>query len=83
MRTMTANQAGKGFAEVIEAVREGPVLIQQQAEDVAIVMSVQEYERLIHTNLSEFQRFSDSVGAKARKAGMTDDVLQELLSRED
>lgn len=82
MRTMTANQAGKGFAEVIEAVREGPVLIQQQAEDVAVVMSVQEYERLIHTNLSEFQRFSDSVGAKARKAGMTDDVLRELLSRE-
>lgn len=83
MRTMTTNQAGKGFAEVIEAVREGPVLIQQQAEDVAVVMSVQEYERLIHTNLSEFQRFSDSVGAKARKAGMTDDVLRELLSRED
>ena len=83
MHTMTANQAGKAFAEVIEAVREGPVLIQQQAEDVAVVMSVQEYERLIHTNLSEFQRFSDSVGAKARKAGMTDDVLRELLSRED
>ncbi|WP_217649273.1 MULTISPECIES: type II toxin-antitoxin system prevent-host-death family antitoxin [Delftia] len=80
---MTANQAGKGFAEVIEAVREGPVLIQQQAANVAVVMSVQEYERLIHTNLSEFQHFSDQVGAKAGKAGMTEDVLQELLSRED
>lgn len=82
MRTMTASQAGQGFSEVIDAVREGPVLIRQQAQDVAVVMSVQEYERLVHANLAEFQRFSDLVGDKAAKAGMTEDVLQELLGRE-
>ena len=43
-------------------------------------MSVDEYERLVHLNVAEFQRFSDRVGAKAQEAGMTEDVLRELLT---
>jgi len=38
-----------------------------------------EYERLVNLNVAEFQRFSDRVGAKAQEAGMTEEVLQELL----
>ncbi|WZB62779.1 hypothetical protein WJ970_05165 [Achromobacter xylosoxidans] len=38
---------------------------------------------LVHLNVAEFQRFSDRVGAKAQEAGMTEDVLRELLDRED
>ena len=47
----------------------------------AIIMD--EYQRLVHLNVAEFQRFSDRVGVKAKQAGMTEDVLQELLSGED
>ena len=60
-----------------------PVIIQRQKRDVVVVMSVDEYERLVHLNVAEFQRFSDRVGAKAQEAGMTEDVLRELLDRED
>lgn len=83
MRTMTASEARQGFAEVIEAVRREPVIIQRQKRDVAVVMSMEEYERLVNLNVAEFQRFSDRVGAKAQEAGMTEGVLQELLSRGD
>ena len=38
-----------------------------------------DYERLVNLNVAEFQRFSDRVGAKAQDAGMTEEVLQELL----
>jgi len=83
MLTMTASEARQGFADVLEAARKEPVVIQRQKRDVAVVMSMDEYQRLVHLNVAEFQRFSDSVGARAKDAGLTEDMLQELLNDED
>lgn len=82
MRTVTASEARQGWADVIDAARREPVVIQRQKRDVAVVMSVQEYERLARLNVAEFQRFCDRVGGSAADAGMTEEVLQELLSSE-
>ena len=79
MRTVTTSEARSGFADIIDSTRRGPVLIQRQKRDVAVIMSADEYERLVHLNVSEFQRFCDQVGARAQAAGMTEDVVQELL----
>lgn len=83
MRAVTASEARQGFAEIVEAARREPVVIQRQKRDIAVLMSMDEYERLVHLNVAEFQRFSDQVGAKAKAAGMTEDVLKGLLSSED
>ncbi|MQT88061.1 type II toxin-antitoxin system Phd/YefM family antitoxin [Pseudomonas nabeulensis] len=83
MRAVTASEARQGFAEIIEAARREPVVIRRQKRDVAVLMSMDEYERLVHLNVAEFQRFSDRVGAKAKDTGMTQDVLRGLLSGED
>lgn len=82
MRTVTASEARQGFADIIEAARREPVVIQRQKRNVAVVMSMDEYERLVNLNVAEFRRFSDRVGAKAREAGMSDEVLQALLGGE-
>ncbi|NDL66077.1 type II toxin-antitoxin system Phd/YefM family antitoxin [Acerihabitans arboris] len=83
MRTVTASEAKQGLAGVLDAARREPVLIQRQKRDVAVVMSVEEYQRLVHLNVAEFQRFSDHVGASAQDAGLREAVLQELLNSED
>lgn len=83
MRTVTASEAKQGLAGVIEAARREPVIIQRQKRDVAVIMSIDEYERLVNLNVAEFQRFCNRVGTDAREAGMTEDVLQELLTREE
>lgn len=83
MRTVTASEARQGFAEIIESARREPVVIQRQKRDVVVLMSMDEYQRLVHLNVAEFQRFSDRVGARAKDAGMTEDVLQGLLNGED
>lgn len=83
MRAITASEARQEFAEVIEAARREPIVIRRQKRDVAVVMSVDEYERLVHLNVAEFQRFCDQVGAEAQGAGMTEEVLQGLLTRAD
>lgn len=83
MRTVTASQAKQGLAGVLDAARREPVLIQRQKRDVAVIMSVEEYQRLVHLNVAEFQRFCDHVGASAQDAGLTEAGLQGLLNSED
>lgn len=80
MRTVSATEAKQGLAQVIEAAAREPVVIQRQKRAVAVVLSVQEYERLTRLNVAEFQRFCDQVGEKAQAAGMTEDKLAELLA---
>lgn len=46
MRTITASNARQGFAELLESLDQGPVLIERQRRGVAVVMSVNEYWRL-------------------------------------
>lgn len=79
MRSVTATEAKQGLASVIEAAAKEPVIIRRQKRDVAVVLSVREYERLTRLNVSEFQQFCDRVGGAAKAAGMTEDKLNELL----
>lgn len=83
MRVVSASEAKQGLAGVIEAARREPVVIRRQKRDVAVVMSIDEYERLVHLNVAEFQRFCDQVGSAAESAGMTEAKLAELLARDE
>lgn len=80
MRTVTASEAKQRLASVIEAAAREPVVIERQKRAVAVVLSMQEYERLVRFNVAEFQRFCDQVGASARDAGMTESRLAGLLA---
>lgn len=79
MRTVTASEAKQSLASVIEAAGREPVVIQRQKRDVAVVLSMAEYERLTRLNVAEFQRFCDRVGERAAAAGMDETVLASLL----
>jgi prevent-host-death family protein len=80
MRIVSATEAKQGLASVIEAAAREPVVIRRQKRDVAVVLSMQEYERLVRLNVAEFQRFCDRVGASAKQAGMSEAKLAELLA---
>jgi len=83
MRTVTASEAKQSFANVIDTAMREPVMIQRQKRDIAVVMSVEEYKRLVYLNVEEFKRFCDQVGNSAEKAGITERKLAELLSDGD
>jgi prevent-host-death family protein len=80
MRAITASEAKQAFAGVIEAAAKEPVVIRRHERDVAVVLSMTEYERLSRLNVAEFQRFCDAIGSKAAKAGLTEEKLAELLA---
>lgn len=80
MQTVSATEAKQGLAALLDASAREPVLIQRQKRDVAVVISVQEYERLMRLNVAEFQRFCDLVGQRAQEAGLNEEQLAALLA---
>ena len=80
MRTLSATEAKQGLAGLLDMAAREPVIIRRQKRNVAVVLSMQEYELLTRLNVSEFQRFCDAIGDKATQAGLTEDKLAELLA---
>jgi prevent-host-death family protein len=80
MRSVSASEAKQGLAGVIEAAAREPVVIRRQKRDVAVVMSMQEYQRLARLNVAEFQRFCDEVGQRAQAQGLDEAGLTALLA---
>ena len=75
MRYISATEAKQALAAVLDAAQREPVVIRRQQRDVAVVLSVQEYERLTALNIEEFQRFCDRLGEQARARGLTEEKL--------
>jgi prevent-host-death family protein len=79
MKTVTATEAKQGLSSVIEWAANEPVVIRRQKRDVAVVMSMREYERLARLNLKQFQLFSQKTGERAESAGLTEAILADML----
>ena len=80
MRYISATEAKQSLAAVLDAAQREPVVIKRQQREVAVVLSMQEYERLTGSNTEEFQRFCDRIGEEAKKRGLTEEKLTELLA---
>jgi prevent-host-death family protein len=80
MHTVTASEAKLGFAKLIDTASREPVVIQRQKRDVAVVLSMDEYQRLTRLNINEFQRFCDRIGTQAAAQGMDEVTLARLLA---
>jgi prevent-host-death family protein len=82
MRYVSATEAKQALAAVLDAAQREPVVIRRQRRDVAVVLSMQEYERLSALNAAEFQRFCDRIGERAQARGLTEEKLAEILASE-
>jgi PHD/YefM family antitoxin component YafN of YafNO toxin-antitoxin module len=65
---------------LLEAARQEPVFIERGDQSVAVVLSVEEYDRLLGTANAEFQNFCDSVSDRAAARGLTEAKLSALLN---
>jgi prevent-host-death family protein len=75
MRYVSATEAEQALAAVLDAAQREPVVIRRQARDVAVVLSVQEYERLTASNVEQFQQFCDRIGEQAKARGLSEEKL--------
>lgn len=83
MRTVSASEAKQGLSSIIDAAAFEPIVIRRQKRDVAVMLSMREYERLTQLNSAEFQHYCDAVAAKAATRGLTEDKLVAILASDD
>ncbi|MBP7063549.1 type II toxin-antitoxin system Phd/YefM family antitoxin [Ferrovibrio sp.] len=82
MRTISATQAKQEFAALLDVAQHEPVLIRRQKRDVAVLLSMRDFEALRAYRLEELRQHSERVGARAVAAGLTEDKLAALLADE-
>ena len=82
MRVVSATDAKQRLAAVLDAAQREPVVIRRQNRDVAVVISVEDYERLRGANIEAFLQLSDKIGREAAARGLTEKKLAKLLADE-
>jgi prevent-host-death family protein len=83
MKKITATDAKNRLGAILDDAQREPVVIQRQERDVAVVMSMAEFERMRASNVAAFLEASRAVAAEAKAKGLTAKKLANLLADED
>ncbi|MGA9069128.1 MAG: type II toxin-antitoxin system Phd/YefM family antitoxin [Terracidiphilus sp.] len=82
MQTVSATYAKQNFAAVLDLSQREPVQIRRHERDIAVVVSIEDYETLRQFRVQELIRLSEENGRYAESQGMTDELLEQLLADE-
>jgi prevent-host-death family protein len=77
---MSSTDAKQSFGAALDAAQRHPILIQKQNRDVAVLMSVQEYDKLRGMRLKILDNIADQIAAEARRRGYTDQQLEAMIA---
>jgi PHD/YefM family antitoxin component YafN of YafNO toxin-antitoxin module len=79
MKTISAAEARARFETVLDESQRAPVVIRDQDCDVAVVLSIVDYERLRGGAVQAFLDLRNEVAREAGATGLTQDRLSDLL----
>jgi prevent-host-death family protein len=82
MPTVSATHAKQQFAAMLDSAQREPVRIRRHERDVAVLISVEEYESIRRLRAQELIRLTEETGRYAESQGMTDKLLEKLLAKE-
>jgi prevent-host-death family protein len=80
MKTIPATEAKNRLGAVLDAAQREPIVIRRQDRDVAVLLSMADYERLRSANVAALLELRDQVAAEAAAAGLTEERLAEILN---
>jgi prevent-host-death family protein len=83
MKIVAATEAKNRLGAILDAAQREPIVIRRQDRDIAVVLSMADYERLRSANVRAFLDLRNEVAAEATKAGLTDARLAKLLNDDD
>ena len=82
MRTLTANEAKTQFGQFIDMAQREPVRVMRHDRVVGVMVSAEDYEAMRQFYANRLQHTLGASSAESEQAGMTPEVLQELLRDE-
>jgi antitoxin Phd len=80
MENVSEDLLKENLLSFLDSIQNEPIAIVQSERQIAVILSIQEYERLINSNVADFQQFCDQVGQQAEAKGLTEEKLQEILN---
>ena len=83
MKTVAATEAKNRLGAILDEAQHEPIVIRRQDRDIAVVLSMADYERLRTGNIQAFLDLRGEVAAHAAAHGLTDEGLAELLTVDD
>lgn len=82
MRTISSLDAKNRFGQLLDAAQRAPVTVTKKGRPAAVVMSIDDYERM---RGAAWKRLSETMATARKQAaerGLTDELLDELLADE-
>lgn len=83
MKTVAATEAKNRLGAILDAAQREPIVIRRQDRDIAVLLSIADYDRLRSANVRAFVELRNEVAGEAAKAGLTEERLAELLADDD
>lgn len=82
MQTFTANEAKTHFGEFLDIVQREPVRVTRHDRVVGVMVSAEDYEAMRSFYADRLRKTMDETAGAAEKAGMTPEILEQLLADE-
>ena len=79
MQKVSAREARNRFGRLLDTAQGGPVCITRRGRAVAVMMSLEQYERLQGDAWTRLTETMDRLGAEAVGRGLTEARLEALL----
>lgn len=82
MQTFTANEAKTQFGHFIDVAQREPVRVMRRERVVCVMVSARDYEAMRAFYANRLQHTLAETAAQAERAGMTPELLEDLLRDE-
>jgi len=79
MRYTAASDTEPKLSALLDAAQREPVFIERDQQEVAVLVSARQYDRLSGKAAREFNAFCDAVAERAAARGLTEEKLEEIL----
>jgi prevent-host-death family protein len=83
LKTVPATEAKNRLGAILDDAQREPVVIRRQDRDIAVILSMADYERLRTGNIQAFLELRNQIAAEAAANGLTEERLNELLGGDD
>jgi len=83
MKRVPATEAKNRLGAILDDAQREPVVIRRQDRDIAVLLSMADYERLRNGNTQAFLELRKQIAAEATANGLTQRRLNELLADND